>query len=302
LFNSTINNVIVGFYAKIVAVNGFLDLKASKLFKQFIVFSENILSEKGYSFIKLPVFDSFYNQMRTTTNYHELITIRSSKEVFVLRKDMTYQVASYIASLKERSLPIRIYYEGEVFSWENEIKSDYQLGLEYIGYKEDEGIFEIVDIINKLLSFFDKDVFIYINDEAILKHILNTFDQNKKERLEYALRYKNLNILSEYSLEWLLLEDEDVLFEKLNTLNVDSHRLERVFRLLKEKSINVKLDVSELKSIPYYDGITFSFYSPNYPFAMASGGEYRILKDVYKLDIKACGGAIYLSSILEKLS
>jgi len=116
------------------------------VFKQFIVFAEEILSEKGYSFIKLPMFDSFYNQMRTTTNYNELITIRSSKEVFVLRKDMTYQVASYIASLKERTLPIRIYYEGEVFSWENEIKSDYQLGLEYIGYDKDDGIFEVIDM------------------------------------------------------------------------------------------------------------------------------------------------------------
>ncbi len=283
-------------------MNGFLDLKASKLFKQFIVFSENMLSEKEYNFIKLPVFDSFYNQMRTTTNYHELITIRSSKEVLVLRKDMTYQVASYIASLKERTLPMRIYYEGEVFSWKDEIKSDYQLGLEYIGYDEDEGIFEIIDIIYELLSFFDKDITIYINDERVLKDILKSFSEEKKESLEHALRYKHINALKEFSLEWLLLEDDEDIFEKLRSRDIKSNRLEKVFKLLKEKNINVKLDVAELKSIPYYDGITFSFYSPNYPFAIASGGEYQILKDVYKLDIKACGGAIYLSSILEKLS
>ncbi len=283
-------------------MNGFLDLKASKLFKQFIVYSENILSEKGYSFIKLPVFDSFYNQMRTTTNYHELISIRSSKEVFALRKDMTYQVASYIASLKERTLPMRIYYEGEVFSWKNEITSDYQLGLEYIGYQEDEAIFEIIDIIYQLLSFFDKDITVYINDESVLKAILKSFDEDKKEILEYAFRKKHINTLRDFSLDWLLLEDENIIFKRLKNLNIDSSRLERVFGLLKEKVKNVRLDASELKSIPYYDGITFSFYSPNYPFPIASGGEYQILKNVYKLDIKACGGAIYLSSILEKLS
>jgi len=289
------------FYDKIVAVNGFLDLKASKVFKQFIVFAEEILSEKGYSFIKLPMFDSFYNQMRTTTNYNELITIRSSKEVFVLRKDMTYQVASYIASLKERTLPIRIYYEGEVFSWENEIKSDYQLGLEYIGYDKDDGIFEVIDIIHKLLAFFNNDIFIYINDEAILKELLSKFDDKHKEDVKYALTSKNLNTLYKYDLDWMLLEDENVVFEKLSALNIDSTRLQNVFYILKNKSLNVRLDISELKSIPYYDGITFSFYSPNHPFAIASGGEYQILKNIYNLDIKACGGAIYLSSILEKI-
>ncbi|MGC8588350.1 MAG: ATP phosphoribosyltransferase regulatory subunit, partial [Hydrogenobaculum sp.] len=289
------------FYDKIIAVNGFLDLKASKVFKQFIVFAEKMLSEKGYSFIKLPVFDSFYNQMRTTTNYNELITIRSSKEVFVLRKDMTYQVASYIASLKERTLPIRIYYEGEVFSWESEIKSDYQLGLEYIGYDKDDGIFEVIDIVYKLLAFFNNDVFVYINDEAILKELMSKFDDRYKEDIKYSLMTKNLNTLSKYDLDWILLEDENLLFEKLDALGVDSTRLHNVYSVLKNKSLNVKLDISELKSIPYYDGITFSFYSPSHPFVIASGGEYQILKNVYNLDIKACGGAIYLSYILERL-
>mgnify|MGYP001772476675 CR=1 FL=1 len=282
-------------------MNGFLDLKASKVFKQFIVFAEEMLSEKGYSFIKLPMFDSFYNQMRTTTNYNELIAIRSSKEVFVLRKDMTYQVASYIASLKERTLPIRIYYEGEVFSWENEIKSDYQLGLEYIGYDKDDGIFEVIDIIYKLLAFFNDDIFIYINDEVVLKDLLSKFDDKYKEDIKCSLTSKNLNTLSKYDLDWMLLEDENLLFKKLDAFNIDSTRLRNVFYFLKNKSLNVKLDISELKSIPYYDGITFSFYSPKHPFVVASGGEYQILKNVYNLDIKACGGAIYLSSILEKI-
>ncbi|MGC8676700.1 MAG: ATP phosphoribosyltransferase regulatory subunit [Hydrogenobaculum sp.] len=282
-------------------MNGFLDLKVSKVFKQFIVFAEKMLSEKGYSFIKLSVFDSFYNQMRTTTNYNELITIRSSKEVFVLRKDMTYQVASYIASLKERTLPIRIYYEGEVFSWESEIKSDYQFGLEYIGYDKDDGIFEVIDIVYKLLAFFNNDVFVYINDEAILKELISRFDDRYKEDIKYSLMTKNLNTLSKYGLDWMLLEDENLLFEKLDVLGVDSNRLQNVYSVLKNKSLNVKLDISELKSIPYYDGITFSFYSSSHPFAIASGGEYQILKNVYDLDIKACGGAIYLSFILERL-
>ena len=282
-------------------MNGFLDIEASRLFKQFVVFSEQMLSQKSYNFIKLPVFDSFYNQMRTTSNYHELISIRSSKEVLVLRKDMTYQVASYIASLKERVLPMRLYYEGEVFSWQKEITSDYQLGMEYIGYQQDpEGVLEIVDIIHNLLGFFEKEISVYISDEHLLKELLNTFDKKDRNTLQDALKSKNLNVLSYYSLDWIF-SDTDEVFKHLDKLNLNYSKLKNVFGLLKEK-YDVKLDISEIKPIPYYEGITFSFYSPNFPFVIASGGEYKILKDVYNLDIKACGGAIYLMSILEALS
>ncbi len=290
--------MFISFYDKIFAVNGFLDLKASKVFKQFIVFSENLLSNYGYNFIKLPIFDNFENQSKTTSNYNELISIRSSKEIFVLRKDMTYQVANYIASLKERNLPMKIYYEGEVFSWDYEIKVQYQLGLECIGCEI--GILEVIDIIYKLLSFFDNDIIVYINDESITKSILEHYED--KSILKDALKKKKADVLRKYSLDWIMKEYEDMLFKKFSDFKIDYDKLKKIFTHLRNKGLNVKLDASEIKALPYYDGITFSFYSSYYPFKIASGGEYQILKDVYSLDINACGGAIYLSNILEKLS
>lgn len=281
-------------------MNGFLDLKASKLFKQFIVFSENILSHHGYNFIKLPIFDTFQNQIKTTNDYNELISIRSSKEVFVLRKDMTHQLAGYIASLKERHLPMKIYYEGEVFSWKNEIQINYQLGIEYIGYKEQEGIIDSIKLLKELLGFFDKNTKIYLNNTTIINSIISTYEDEHKNIISKALMQKNIISLKYYNLEWLLSEDLDILLKNLQSLNIQTNKLIDLMKALRNENIEIKLDLLELKDLPYYDGIVFAFYSHHLPFAIASGGEYNILNSIYNLDIRACGGAIYLSEILER--
>ncbi len=277
-------------------MNGFLDLKASKLFKQFIVFAEELLSKHGYSFIKLPILDTIDNQIKATRNYEELINIRSSKDILVLRKDMTYQLAGYVASLKERMLPMKIYYEGEVFSWKDNISVDYQLGIEYIGYTDKTGMIETINILYELLRFFDNDISLCITDTSVINTIISSY--NNKENISRILSIKNIMLLKEYKLEWMLSEDIGILKEKLEKLNIDVSRLLELYNDLKPH-IDIKIDLSELKDLPYYDGITFGFYSKKYPFMLASGGEYNILKSVYNMDLKACGGAIYLSDILE---
>lgn len=277
-------------------MNGFLDLKASKIFKQFIVYAEELLSKEGYNFIKLPILDTLDNQIKTAKDFKELLSVRTSNDILVLRKDMTYQLAGYVASLKERVLPMKIYYEGDIFSWKDNIKVEYQLGIEYIGYKDKEGLLEPIKILFHLLKFFDEDISLCITDTSVVNKIINGY-QNKNEVYK-ALYLKNIALLKEYHLDWVLSEDILFLEQKLKTLNIDASTLLELYNDLKQY-IDVKIDLSEIKELPYYEGITFGFYSKKYPFMLASGGEYNILKSVYNVDLKACGGAIYLSDILE---
>lgn len=279
-----------------------LSLEESKIFKKYLNNIEKALEEKGFNYLKLPVYDIFYNQLSILEDYDDLILIKEpSGNTLVLRMDMTGQVVRHVVSLKDKEFPLKIYYSGEIFKLSNKLESEYQVGIEYIGYNSIEAVFETILSLKEALSLvIDKPIYIYISHSDLIKALIKDIEPSFHEEIIKAIQKKNISKLRRFGLENIIfMQGKEDVFDNLKCECEDiKKRLLDLGYILQKEKIDFYYDLSEMKELPYYSGIVFDFFAYDIGFSVVSGGEYSTFKKVYNLDLNAVGGALYLSSIL----
>ena len=288
----------------------------------------------GYDKIYLPDFEYFEVHKKALGSNLENQTFRFvdryEGEILTLRADFTAQIARYVASLREKEFPLRVYYNDDVFRYvppkaEN-LWQLRQIGIELIGSNKLEADAEIIAVaINSLKSLgidsFQIDlntvsIFYAIKDilklenkefENLMKLIKNreffnlkTFlkkfniNEDLKEFIENIPRYQgNIELINLLTVK---LQNYSSLLEPLQ-------QLKEIYKILKSYGFesNLSFDLGEAKEFDYYTGVIFEIFLKDFKKPIGVGGRYDSLIGRYNGNIPATGFAFDLFSIYKYL-
>jgi len=252
--------------------------------------------------------------------------------ILALRPDMTVPTARVIGTrLYDQTLPLRFYYLGSVFRYDEEPQAGRrreftQAGIELVGAGTAEADAEVVAVAVGALDAMEVPRFqINLGQVAFLKAILAglggedrgdpRLENGDLRRIEGAVNRKNdvelRGVLDDLQIGGRTAEavaaiphlygDAAVLDEARRlatnaeaTAAVD--QLAAVYELLDRAGVadRVTLDLGEVRSMAYYTGITFHGYAAGLGFDICSGGRYDGLVSHFGADLPAVGFALGL--------
>lgn len=284
----------------------------STAIKALIRCFEDIARSYGYSEVIPPTVESF-----------SLFAVKSGPEIsrsmyvfqdkagrkVCLRPELTASIARiYLKSLKAEPKPIKIFYVGSAFRYEEPQHGRYrefiQAGVEYIG---DESIYSDIELLLLLRDYYSaiglQSYSIKINDVGILRMLFSRWgisDEVQDLLLHYMdkkLFDKVTDIIKDYPKADLELfrgvtnvktDKADELLEVHNLLRNFPEVTERVKRLVDilsiAKELNIKsiyADLSFARGLAYYTGLIFEVTVPNLNVSIGGGGRYDTLIELY---------------------
>ncbi len=281
----------------------FYSLEEANLIKKLFLKAAEVFESFGYDYINLSHFEPYeFQEKAFGERVKEALIFKDTNtgEIFSLRFDFTTQVVRTVLSLKNLTLPERIYYFGNVFSLSNGYEK-LQTGVEFLGSSSINADIEVIEVLfNYLKSIGFKNVKVILSHANIVKKIAR-----KNEKILKAFYERNYDELSKILKEnvknfMLVSEDREILkvLEKLN-LNEEKKELEEFSRTLESIGIPFKFDLCELRKFPYYSGIIFEIYDEDRKISVAGGGRYDTLSRIYDKNIPATGGAVYLEKVID---
>lgn len=270
----------------------------------------SIAKNKGYQEVNTPMFDFFEVYEKTLgSGTKELFVFKDGNDFIVPRYDITTQIVRFLAPrIKQYTLPIRVFYCGDVFRepefrWHpRQIK---QFGIELIGGK-DENITEILTILKEMLDIFIKhktfdEYKLIFNFSKIIEITLEEIPQQDKELLRYLISNKDIpsirKILGKESkiekLIYLSFEDSNTIKTKLSEiLQIDTKEIVEEISKVEKILENSVFDPTLVSEMDYYSGIFFKVYSNKFTYPIASGGRYDNLTKKFNYSQTAMGFAI----------
>lgn len=247
--------------------------------------------------------------------------------MLALRTDMTVPTARVVgAKLYDQPLPLRFYYIGNVFRHEEpqagRRREFTQAGIELIGAGTPEADAEALAVVVDALQAMGVAEFqINLGQVAYLKGILaeNRLSNGDLYRIEQAISRKNDVELAQTLAALGIAGDagravraiphlcggEEALDEAERLATNAAAReaiawLRRVYALAQAEGIaeHIILDLSEVRSMAYYTGITFHTYVAGLGFHICSGGRYDGLIANFGADLPAVGFALGVERIM----
>ena len=247
--------------------------------------------------------------------------------LLALRPDLTTLVAKTVATrMAEHSLPVKLFYSGEVFRQERSgaghQKEFYQIGLETMGVADTWADIEALLIaIDCLLHLGIDDFKIALGHVGFFNGIVSglKLSPERADALRNAIDHKDCAWL-EREVEGLELSDEkrdflvklptysggpEVLDQALSVVSNPRAR-EALTRLTEIRDVVESLDLgryltfdlAEVRGLDYYTGIVFKIYSRSAGFELGGGGRYDGLVAKFGWDLPAVGFSFTLDRIL----
>ena len=285
----------------------------------------------GYEFVIPPMIE-FLESLLTGTG-HDLdlktfkVTDLVSGRTMGIRADMTPQVARIDAHSLNRSGPVRLCYAGTVLHSmaDNMLASrtPIKVGAELFGDPDREGDLEIVSLMIESLKVLGIDsIQIELGDVSIFRQLVATagLEEGVTEEMFALVQRKSLaelaSLITELDVESALGE----LLQQLPTLCGDAEVLDRgsdlfaadplilsrlenlqwITRGVQERFSNVEIyyDLSELRGYNYHTGIVFAAHTVNSGQAVAKGGRYDHIGEVFGRCRGATGFDVHLKGLL----
>ncbi len=273
-----------------------------------------IVKKYGYSEAITPILEEFElfalkggEELRKTM--YTFID-KGGREV-ALRPEFTPSIVRlFLNSMQHLPKPVRLYYTGTVYRYDEPQFGRYrefrQAGIELLG---ENSINSDIEILSVLWEFFKEinleDIIIKINNIAIYRqlfsllklpedqedHLLHLIDKgNKDSVVEYLSKIaepKILNIVkimlynstSKESDLVEMIKDLDNSYSK--ELEDQISRLFKIYKILHNLNIPIKVDLSLVRGLAYYTGIIFEVAHPSVSFSIAGGGRYDNLVQLY---------------------
>jgi histidyl-tRNA synthetase len=274
----------------------------------------DVVKRFGYREIRTPIVESFQLfALKSGEEIRESMFIfkdKAGREV-ALRPEITPSVIRvYLKEMKHLPKPIRLYYVGYVFRYDEPQFGRYreftQAGVEILG---GEDLYFDVELIEVLEEFYDsiglKNRRYKVNNIAIFKDIakragidgveldkfLHYLDKGMYDRASTLLKargaYEEAKLVEEIS----QIKDsphkfgsmKEIVSRTRNAEELMKHVevLERYLDIVKSIGADVVVEPAFARGITYYTGIIFEVVVPGFPVSIAGGGRYNDLTRVY---------------------
>lgn len=288
----------------------------------------------GYEKLQLPLLEHYDTHSRSLSkdilNNSFRIVDRYDGSILMLRLDFTTQVARYVAGLKEKDFPIRVYYKGDIFRYKppkgDNLYETRQIGVELLGVSQTEADAEVIGVaISSLLKLGIEDFQIDINSIKIfnaIKDILHLsqdqfsrFMEHIKNRQIYGIKEFLYSVNPPKDISNFLISvpklkgDINLINNLLQTLSgyvqVKESLMElvKIYDILADYNLErfVVFDLGEPREFDYYTGIVFEIFSKRLNKVIGTGGRYDKLISNYDGDIPATGFAFDVFCLFELL-
>lgn len=288
----------------------------------------------GYEYV-IPPMVEFLESLLTGTG-HDLdlktfkVTDLVSGRMMGIRADMTPQVARIDAHSLNRTGPVRLCYAGTVLHSQADnmlaSRTPIKVGAELFGNSDRESDLEIVSLMIESLKVLGMDaVNVELGDVSIFHELVETADleQRPTEEIFYLIQRKSFaeltRVVDELGidpqigglLQMLpsLCGDESVLgrskeiFAAYPLILSRLENMEWITRGVRERFTNVEIyyDLSELRGYNYHTGIVFAAYVGKSGYAVAKGGRYDHIGEVFGRRRGATGFDVHLKGLPGKV-
>ncbi len=236
---------------------------------------------------------------------------KGEREV-ALRPEITPSIVRlYLNSLQHYPKPLRIFYIGRVYRYDEPQQGRYrefrQAGVELLG---SDSILADIEVLHLLENFYRRinlkdKIYLKINnigifriifnklsfDEQVQEHLLHLLDKGKIEEAEKILDEKirdNSKIRQfiytlitngrSLKLEEAMREAEKT---ELSELVNEIENLKLISEILSSLNLDHIVDLGFVRGLAYYTGPIFEVVKRDLPFSIAGGGRYDSLVEVY---------------------
>lgn len=256
------------------------------------------------------------------------LTDQLSGRMMGVRADMTPQVARIDVHLLKRTGPVRLCYMGTVLRTRADgfggSRSPYQAGVELYGHRGHESDLEVLTLMLETLRVASVgEVHLDLGHVTIFRELVCQADLDREREgiLFDALQRKALPEIHAYLAEWALptsCEDLFLILAKLNggpevldeadiqlaasgvKVREALETLRRLVEALRQwwPDLPIHIDLAELRGYHYHTGVLFSAYVPGQGQAVAQGGRYDEIGQVFGRARPATGFSTDLATLL----
>ena len=256
------------------------------------------------------------------------LTDQLSGRMMGVRADMTPQAARIDAHRLKRHGPVRLCYMGTVLRTRADgfggSRSPYQAGVELYGHRGDESDLEVLTLMLETLHTAGiREVHLDLGHVAIFRELVRQagLSTQQERGLFEALQRKALPEIHQQLAEWALPASCREWLQALATLNGGPEALDeaearlatcspgvrealmmlrRLVGALRQQwpNLPIHVDLAELRGYHYHTGVLFSAYTPGQGAAVAQGGRYDEIGQVFGRARPATGFSTDLATLL----
>jgi len=284
-----------------------------------------IYEQAGYKKYRMSRFEeySLYAENKDFLGGEKVITFTDlDGRLLALKPDVTLSIINNSRATREK--PEKLYYIENVYRECKEshtYKEISQMGLEFIGNIQESGIVEVIDLAAQTLKRISPKYILELSHMDFVLEMLREYNMVDVDKVKMIRQIRNRNIdgivetgrrsrLSDEQIEKICLVPtlqgnvsqvigrarkialNDRMANALNTL-------ENIYKILKIKDsgAKVKLDLSTINDIDYYNGVIFKGYIEGIGRSVLAGGQYDRAMLLFNKDVDAIGFALYLNEI-----
>ncbi|NLY81922.1 MAG: hypothetical protein GX078_03955 [Clostridiales bacterium] len=281
-----------------------------------------IYESRGYNKYKMGEFVPYdiYLDHRNFLREEGIITFTGADgKLMALKPDVTMSV---VKNVSDETVTKKVFYYENVFRISNNQNEEInQIGVEFIGGEDLYASAEVIELACRSLEAISSKYILSINDMGFMAGLLDELKLSDEAEYELSnvLKLKSLTALKKFCGKYsiddkhcdylrniirlegpfaeVLIDAKSLCLNEKMELALDE--LDELFNTLKaiKLSDKIKLDLSIVNDLDYYNGIIFKGYINGVPKAVLSGGRYDNLMHRLNKKQAAVGFAIYLSYI-----
>ena len=268
----------------------------------------------GYDLVMPPMIEYLESLLTGTGNDLDLQTFKLTDQLtgrmMGIRADMTPQVARIASHQLQKETPTRLCYMGSVLHTRPDgfagSRSPLQVGAELYGHAGIESDVEILSLMAATLKQSNIDPYVDLGHVGIYRGLVKQagLDASQEAELFDALQRKAIPEIKELLSTWGLATDVKTMLLALPELNGGEETLARAKQLLVDADasviaaldnlaqiaalakqqitgLHIHYDLSELRGYNYHTGMVFAAYVPGRGQAIAQGGRYDDIGQVF---------------------
>ena len=286
----------------------------------------------GYDLVIPPFIEYLESLLTGTGNDLDLQTFKLTDQLtgrlMGIRADMTPQVARIDAHQLNRETPTRLCYIGTVLHTRTDgfagSRSPLQVGAELYGHAGIESDIEVITLMLETLAISGVDMpFVDLGHVGIYRELVKQagLSEEQEATLFDCLQRKANTEISDYLTEWKLDKNIATALAALTRLNGDNSvlaeaksilsgagkgvgealaELADIAELLQQRvpHLKVNFDLAELRGYHYHTGTVFAAYVAGRGQAVAQGGRYDDIGEVFGRARPATGFSTDLKTLL----
>ena len=291
-----------------------------------------IYSSWGYELVMPPFIENLDSLLTGVGHDLDLqtfkVTDQLSGRMLGIRADMTPQVARIACRRVDRVAPVRLCYSGTVLHTRDDglggNRSPLQIGAELFGHSGFESDLEVLSLMLETLRAAGlANICLDLGHVGIYRAVAARAGLDKEQEAAFfdLLQRKAIADIDALSGTWQVADDVADMLRQLSTLHGGSEVLvkaERALQVIGEEvegalerlhqvaasverrypECTLHLDLAELRGYHYHTGLVFGAYVPGHGRALAQGGRYDSIGEVFGRSCPATGFTTDLKQVL----